>query len=172
VKPSREEATPSPGFAVAASSSALPDPTASLALLRGLLETQRFAVLSTRHRDGHPYASLVAFRVDAELRQLVFCTRRSTRKFANLEAEGRVALLIDDRSNDEAALQQAAAVTVLGACVEAHGAEREALSGWFLQRHPAMSAFVQSEDCAVIKVEVHVFTLVTRFQELIEFHLV
>lgn len=138
--------------------------------IRALVENQRFAVLSTRQDDGHPYASLVAFCVDADLKHLVFCTLRSTRKFANLAAEGRVALLIDNRSNDETDLQQAAAVTVLGACVEARGDERSTLSACFLNRHPAMSDFVRSPGCAVMKVDVRTYYLVTRFQNVIELH--
>lgn len=138
--------------------------------IRALLETQRFSVLSTHQNDGHPYSSLVAFCVDTDLKQLVFCTLRSTRKFANLEAEGRVALLIDNRSNDETDLQQAAAVTVLGRCAEAHGEEHRTLSHWFLNRHPAMADFVRSPGCAVMKVDVRSYYLVTRFQNVIELH--
>ena len=136
--------------------------------LRALVEAQRFAVLSTRQDDGHPYASLVAFSVDPDLKQLVFCTLRSTRKFANLEAEGRVALLIDNRSNDETDLQQASAVTVLGACAEAHGEERGTLSEWHLNKHPAMAEFVRTPGCAVMKVDVHSYYVVTRFHNVIE----
>jgi hypothetical protein len=98
------------------------------------------------------------------------CTLRSTRKFANLEADGRVALLIDNRSNDETDLQQAAAATVLGSCVEAHGEERSNLSQCFLERHPAMANFVRSPGCAVMRVDVRSYYLVTRFQNVIALH--
>ena len=135
-----------------------------------LVDAMRYAVLSTRRDDGHPYASLVAYRINKDLTQLVFCTLRSTRKFANLEAEGRVALLIDNRSNDTADLQQAAAVTVLGACAEARGDERLRLSDWFLQRHPGMADFVKSPGCAVMKMNVRSYYLVTRFQNVVELH--
>lgn len=138
--------------------------------IRALVENQRFAVLSTRQDDGHPYASLLAFRAKTDLRQLVFCTLRSTRKFANLEAEGRAAILIDNRSNDETDLQQAAAVTVLGECAEAQGEERNELSEWFLERHPAMAEFVSSPGCAVMRLDVRSYYLVTRFQNVIELH--
>ena len=138
--------------------------------IRALVESQRYAVLSTRQDNGHPYANLVAYSVNEELKQLVFCTLRSTRKFANLVAEGRVALLIDNRSNNETDLQQAAAVTVLGACAEALGEERRALSAWFLERHPTMADFVRSPGCAVMKMEVRSYYLVTRFQNVIEIH--
>ena len=138
--------------------------------IRALVENQRFAVLATRQDNGAPYANLVAFSVDRDLKQLVFCTLRSTRKFANLEAEGRIALLIDNRSNDETDLQRAAAVTVLGSCTEAHGQEREELSQCFLARHPALADFVRSAGCAVMKVEVRSHYLVTQFQNAIELH--
>jgi len=138
--------------------------------IQALVKAQRFAVLSTRQDDGHPYASLVAFCASPDLKQLVFCTLRSTRKFANLEAEGRVALLIDNRSNDESDLQQAAAVTVVGACAEAHGEERTFLTDCFLVRHPTMAEFVKSPGCAVMKVDVRSYYLVTRFQNVIELH--
>ena len=137
---------------------------------RALLDSQRFAVLSTRESDGHPYASLVAFCVAPNLKQIVFCTLRSTRKFANLEAEGRVALLIDNRSNEETDLQEAAAVTVLGVCEEAKGDERSALANCFLTRHPAMAGFLRSPGCAVMRVDVRSYYLVTRFQNVIELH--
>lgn len=136
--------------------------------LQALVKAQRFAVLSTRQDDGHPYASLVAFCASSDLRQMVFCTLRSTRKFANLEAEGRVALLIDNRSNDETDLQQAAAVTVVGACTEARGEEGAALSDCFLERHPTMADFVRSPGCAVMKVQVRSYYLVTHFQSVVE----
>lgn len=138
--------------------------------IRALAENQLFAVLSTRRDDGHPYASLVAFCVNTDLKQLVFCTLRSTRKFSNLEAEGRVALLIDNRANDEVDLQQAAAVTVLGTCAEAQGDERHTLSGCFLKRHPGMADFVRSPGCAVMKVDVRSYYLVTHFQNVVELH--
>jgi hypothetical protein len=138
--------------------------------IRALVEAQRYAVLSTRQGDGHPYANLVAFRVNPDLEQLVFCTLRSTRKFANLEAEGRVALLIDNRSNDAADLQQAAALTVLGECAEARGEERGDLGDLFLERHPLMAEFVRSPGCAVMRVDVRSYYLVTRFQNVVELH--
>jgi nitroimidazol reductase NimA-like FMN-containing flavoprotein (pyridoxamine 5'-phosphate oxidase superfamily) len=135
-----------------------------------LLETQRYAVLSTRQEDGHPYASLVAFSASEDLTRIVFCTLRTTRKYANLSADGRVALLVDSRSNEEADLQRAAAVTVLGECQEARGGQRAALSEQLLARHPAMTDFVRSPDCAVMAVDVRSYYLVTQFQNVIELH--
>lgn len=136
--------------------------------ISALMQTQRFAVLSTRQDDGHPYANLVAFCVSADLRHVIFCTLRSTRKFENLASDSRIALLVDNRSNDETDLQQAAAVTVLGACVETQGQHRASLVDQFLERHPAMADFLKSPGCALMDVDVRSYYLVTRFQNVIE----
>jgi hypothetical protein len=139
--------------------------------VRALLEGQRFAVLSTREEGGQPYASLLAFWGSPDLKEMVFCTLRATRKYGNLSSDGRVALLIDNRSNEETDLQEAAAVTVLGDCAEVRGEERAALAEAFLLRHPGLAEFVESPGCAVMKVEVRSYYLVTRFQNVVELHI-
>ena len=71
-----------------------------------LLRAQSLAVLSTQ-QEGQPYASLVAFASNDDLTRLYFATTRSTRKFANIMKDSRVAMLIDNRSNNPADFQQA-----------------------------------------------------------------
>jgi hypothetical protein len=138
--------------------------------LQELMTDQNYAVLSTRRDDGQPYASLVAFWASEDLREVVFCTLRSTRKFANLIAEGRVALLVDSRSNRDVDLQLAAAATVLGSCQEAEGEERSRLARCFLEKHPGLTDFLKSPGCAVMRLDVRSYYLVTRFQNVIELH--
>ena len=67
--------------------------------LQLFLASQRLAVLAT-HQEGQPHTSLVAFGVTPDLREIVLATPRTTRKFTNLLADDRVALLFDNRSND------------------------------------------------------------------------
>ena len=67
--------------------------------IRNLLSSQKLAVLST-HSNGAPYASLVAYTADDALDFLLFATPRTTRKFANLSAEPRVALLVHNSRNE------------------------------------------------------------------------
>lgn len=136
--------------------------------LRTLLSTQRFGVLSTRQEDGRPYASLVAFAATADLTRLVFATLRTTRKHANLVADGRVAFLVDDRENRETDLQRASALTALGSASEARGAEHAELSGLFLARQPEMADFLGLPDCAVMRLDVQTYLLVSRFQRVVE----
>lgn len=86
--------------------------------VRDLFESQRLAVLST-HRGGQPYANLMAFVATEGLKHLVFATTRSTHKYANLEADTGVAVLVDSRSNREADFHSAIAVTATGRAQEA-----------------------------------------------------
>jgi nitroimidazol reductase NimA-like FMN-containing flavoprotein (pyridoxamine 5'-phosphate oxidase superfamily) len=138
-------------------------------LLRDLLSTQKFAVLST-HGAGQPYASLVAFASDEELRALYFVTARSTRKFANLESDGRVALLVNSSANREDDLHAAMAVTVVGRAAESRGAEKEAALALYLRKHPWLEDFARAPTCALVKVAVRTFVLVKNFQHVMELH--
>ena len=82
-------------------------------LIRELFESQKLAVLGTQN-EGQPYANLVAFAPSDDLKSLYFVTARATRKYANIEADARVTVLIDNRSNEDADFSQAAAVTATG----------------------------------------------------------
>jgi nitroimidazol reductase NimA-like FMN-containing flavoprotein (pyridoxamine 5'-phosphate oxidase superfamily) len=86
-------------------------------ILKGLFSSQKLAVLST-HRDGQPYASLVAFVASDDLRQIYFATPNTTRKYANLMADSRVAFLIDSRLNEESDIHAAMATTAMGSARE------------------------------------------------------
>ena len=131
--------------------------------LRDVLASQRFCVLAT-HGQGQPYGSLVAFAETDDLKQLVFVTNRDTRKFLNLSAEPRVALVIDSRSNSESDLKNAIAVTALGPAREAAGSDRERLAGVYLAKHPTLAEFIGSPQMAICSVQVEDF-VVARFNE-------
>lgn len=135
--------------------------------LRDLMAVQRVAVLATHH-EGLPHASLVAFVVADDLRDVVFATSRATRKFTNLSEDARVALVIDNRTNQETDFQEAIAVTVSGKASEV---SPEDYTGWlerYVQRHPCLQAFAQSPACALVRVHVEKYNLVERFQNVTE----
>jgi len=138
-------------------------------ILRDLLASQRLAVLATHDDDGQPYASLMAFAATDDLKQLLIPTARSTRKYANLVADPRVALLIDSRSNQSADIHRAVAVTVMGEAEEIEGTERDRLVNLYLSKHPHLEEFVRSPSCALIRVRVARYYLVSKFQEVMEF---
>ncbi|MBW2471717.1 MAG: pyridoxamine 5'-phosphate oxidase family protein, partial [Deltaproteobacteria bacterium] len=79
--------------------------------LQNLCTSQKLAVVSTQS-DGQPYASLVAFVASDDLRHIYFVTARTTRKFANLTREPRLAVLINSSTNEESDFHEAISITV------------------------------------------------------------
>ncbi|MGD2176706.1 MAG: pyridoxamine 5'-phosphate oxidase family protein [Anaerolineae bacterium] len=146
------------------------DPEKIKAILGELFQDQQLAVLATREEDGQPYASLMAFAASDDLRQLFLVTSRFTRKYANLSTDPRVSLLIDSRSHQSADIHRAVAVTVLGEAEEVRGAERDHLLAHYLAKHPHLESFATSPSCALLRVRVKSYYLVSRFQEVVELH--
>jgi len=138
-------------------------------IVQSLLNSQRLAVLSTL-MSGRPYSNLIAFAATDDLREIFFATTRATRKFANLRAEPRVSLLIDNRSNQETDFGEASAVTVLGTAEELLGSERERYLQLYLKKHPYLEDFVTAPTCALIRVKVEKYIMVTQFQEVREIY--
>ena len=138
-------------------------------ILQKLCAGQPLAVLAT-DAGSRPYASLVAVTVTPDLRQLYFATLRATRKWANLARNHHVSLLIDNRSNQVTDFSRAAAATVIGTAEELSGAELETGLAIFLRRHPHLAEFTASPSCALFRVRISSIYLVTRFQNVMEFH--
>ena len=137
--------------------------------LRRLLR-ERLAVLST-HDEGQPYASLVAFAATEDLTRIVFATSRPTRKYANLSADARVALLVDSRRNEESDFHRAEAVTVIGTVAELTGDERDRYLPLYLDKHPALADFVGAPTCALLCITVERYIRVKNFQRVSELRL-
>ena len=139
----------------------------TLELIGDLLHTQKLAVLSTQNH-GQPYCNLIALAATADLKYLLFATTRATRKYANLMADPRVALLVDNRKNEVADFTDAAGLTALGKAWELQGLERQQFLKIYLEKHPNLEAFVANPDCALLRVKVDKYIVVTRFQEVRE----
>jgi nitroimidazol reductase NimA-like FMN-containing flavoprotein (pyridoxamine 5'-phosphate oxidase superfamily) len=138
-------------------------------VLHDLLATQNFGVLCTQGQ-GHPYGSVVCFATSDDLSRIWFSTTRSTRKFAFIQDDDRVAFVVDNASNRPADLFEAVAATGTGHARELTGAEREAASERYLSKHPHLKEFAASPNCALVEVTVGTFHVVTRFQEVVEIH--
>lgn len=139
-------------------------------LLGSLLKDQNLAVLST-DRSGHPYASLVGFWADDDLRYIYFVTTRATRKFEALTSNPRVAMLIDNRSNRFHDFRDAMAATALGEAHEISKEENPDTVKAYLEKHPHLADFIASPTSALVRVEVSAYYLVTQFQRVMELHL-
>jgi nitroimidazol reductase NimA-like FMN-containing flavoprotein (pyridoxamine 5'-phosphate oxidase superfamily) len=142
-----------------------------ISLVKDLCGTQRSAVLATQE-GSQPYLSLMAFAATPDLKTIIVATDRRTRKYANLMAEPRVALLIDNRSNTPADTQEAVAITVVGQAREAPPEERERFLRLFLSKHPHLEDFATSVTCALIAVQVSTYVVVQRFEEVQEMSMV
>jgi heme iron utilization protein len=145
------------------------DPAEDSKTLRELCGGQPFAALATDAGAG-PYVSLVAVTVTPDLRQVYFATPRATRKWNNLTANPKTALLMDNRSNQVTDFCRAAAATILGTAEELTGAARETGLSIHLTRHPYLTEFTASPSCALFRIKIERIYLVTRFQNVMEFH--
>ena len=145
-------------------------PAEHLPVLQELCRSQPLAVLAT-DAGSHPYASLVAVAVTEDLRHLYFATPRATRKWSNLTRNPQVSLLLDNRTNQVSDFRRSAAATLLGTSQELEGIDREEGLRVYLSRHPHLADFATSPSCALFKVQLDRIYLVTRFQNVMEFHL-
>ncbi len=138
--------------------------------IRGLFESQNLCVLST-HRSGQPYASLVAIYATEDLKHLFFVTPKATRKFDNLKVDPRVAILVNNSTNQVVDFHRAVSVTVVGDATEVVGSERQPILERYLIKHPHLEDFVRSPSCALVRVTAKSYFMVQNFQNVMELHL-
>jgi len=144
-------------------------PAEHLPILEELCRSQPLAALAT-DAGSHPYVSLVAVAVSEDLRHLYFATPRATRKWTNLTRNPQVSLLLDNRTNQVSDFRRAAAATLLGTAREIESETRYEGLRIYVSRHPHLVDFVASPSCALFHVQIDRIYLVTRFQNVMEFH--
>lgn len=135
--------------------------------IHDLFSAQKFAVLST-NKNGQPYSNLVAFASTPDIKTLYFATTRATRKYANISSDARVALFIDSRTNRSSDFSTAIAVSATGTTEELGRDERQQALEIYLAKHPELKDFVLSPTCALLKVTVSAYSVVSRFQNVQE----
>ena len=138
--------------------------------LEELFCKQNLAALST-HSDGQPYASLVAFNASDDLRHIYFVTPKTTRKYANLTADHRVAIMINSSTNQASDFHQAISVTAVGSAEEIGESEKRPILKQYLAKHPHLEEFVRAPSCALVGISVKTYFLVKNFQNVMELHL-
>ncbi len=134
-------------------------PINARAYVEGALQTKRFAVLATEH-DGQPHASFIAITPIGGFRQLIFATYRNTRKYRNLAHNSKVAVLIDSQSTNSSGLQEGFVLTAFGHAAEISAEESVAARRAHLDWHPDLESFLQSADCALVRVTVNEYQVV------------
>jgi nitroimidazol reductase NimA-like FMN-containing flavoprotein (pyridoxamine 5'-phosphate oxidase superfamily) len=120
--------------------------------LKELLAGEQVGVLSTEY-EGQPYASLIAYASTADLKNILFSTERSTRKYMNMSVNPKAAILIDNRTNKIEDIDKATAVTAMGVVEEVRGEEWENLSEVYLSKHPEFAGFLESAALMRLRVE-------------------
>ncbi|NYT01200.1 MAG: pyridoxamine 5'-phosphate oxidase family protein [Methanosarcinales archaeon] len=136
-------------------------------MISDLLGSQPLAVLATE-KGGQPYASLVAFAATPDLHSLIFATSRSTRKFANMQSSPHGALLVDNRTNHISDFRDGLAVTAAGKVGEVEDDKKEEMAAIYLRKHPHLAWFLQSPNLALMSLQVSSYTLVSKFQCVVE----
>ena len=133
-----------------------------------LLATQLVGVLATNQstptQSGQPYTSLMAFAHTPDLRYLVIATLKETQKHANLLQNACLSLLIDNRCNSVADYQQAIAISVIGRAEIIPVDALKQLQALFLAKHPQLQAFVTNPECALLRIAVECYRVVSEFQ--------
>ena len=139
----------------------------TLEKIKTLFDSQRLAVLSTQ-KNNQPYASLVAFAATDDLKQIVFLTPATTRKYDNLETHSKTAILVNDSVNRAADIYNAISVTGTGIAAVASKSEKQRLLEIYLNRHPHLEPFSKAPTTALIRIAVERYFMVYRFQNVVE----
>ncbi len=140
------------------------DRTALQSAIAGLLNGQRLAILATVSQES-PYCNLVSFTPSDDLQTIVFSTPRSTSKYANMLRNPNVSLLVDDRMRSGFGFTSGMAVTALGSVEFPAKQDEDALKGRHAARHAGLKDFIYSPECALVRVRVARYILVSSLHE-------
>jgi nitroimidazol reductase NimA-like FMN-containing flavoprotein (pyridoxamine 5'-phosphate oxidase superfamily) len=132
--------------------------------IRTIFNQQSFGVLSTQ-KQGRPYASLVGFHATEDLKNIIFLTPRTTRKFDHIVHCSNVAILVNNSRNQADDFFKAASVTATGVAQVPEGSRKETLLSFFLDRHPNLLKFSKDTTTALVCIRVSTYYLVNRFQD-------
>jgi nitroimidazol reductase NimA-like FMN-containing flavoprotein (pyridoxamine 5'-phosphate oxidase superfamily) len=146
------------------------DETSIREAVKRLLAKQKLACLATS-KSERPHTSLVAFAATADLKTILFATTKSSRKYAYLRANDRVSMLVDDRTNRITDFEEGTAITVIGRAKELDAHGKNTYLKLYVEQHPNLREFVESEQSSLFGVEVETYRVVTRFQHVDEFHI-
>jgi heme iron utilization protein len=138
--------------------------------LQQLLSSQKLGVLATQ-QGKNPYTNLIAFASSDDMRQIVFATARTTRKFENMISNTSVSFFIDNRSNKADDFRKAIGVTAVGSVRQIRKNKNSTMMKRYLKKHPQLASFIASKSCAFLCIDVKSIYVVERFQNVIEVHL-
>jgi uncharacterized pyridoxamine 5'-phosphate oxidase family protein len=135
------------------------DQNAMKELIKGALQTCRYAVLATEGA-GQPHTSLIAITPVENFSQLIFATYRNTLKYRNLTQNNKVAVLGEGEHVNTKGLKESVVLTIIGHTQEISNEGNEASFQAHLKQHPELESFMHSPDCALILVIVKSYQVV------------
>jgi general stress protein 26 len=130
-----------------------------------LLESQMLGVIAT-DMDGHPYANLVAFASTKDLKNIIFATSKNTTKYKNIKHNAKTSVLVDNRQNTPSDFEKSVSLTAFGEAKEII-INNTYYKKLYLDKHPKLMSFVNSSDCALIKIQIDRYQYVNKFQNII-----
>ena len=132
-----------------------------------VINSQSIAVLGTS-KDGEPYSCLVGFALTNDLTELVFATMRERLKYKHMIANPRVTLMIDDRNEQQSDFNDTTSITIVGSAEDTEGEDCAKYTSLLLARQPALTEFVSSSDCAVMRVAIDKIYVVSEFESVVK----
>lgn len=119
-----------------------------------MLRDNDMCVLATAGPEG-PYTSLMGYVWDPEQLRIYLLLRKGSAKYANIRAEPRVSLLIDDRVRHATAPHDGTqALSVSGMCAPmTEPDEAQRAQDLILARLPHLAAIAAYPDATVLRVE-------------------
>lgn len=128
--------------------------------IRALIQGRQSCVLATS-QDNQPHTSLMGFAPSDNCTTFFMATYRNTTKFANIQVNPRVSLLLDDRAAHPGRdRRETKALTVHGRAEILEDPEQcRAVADILRQRLPHLLDFLNGPDVAFIAVQAEDFLL-------------
>ena len=116
-----------------------------------LVQAQGHLVLATSS-EGQPHASLMSYCPSPDGREFWLATLPGTRKYANLCANPRASLLVDDRQGDRQGGAPSLALTIEAELSPFASPVDEVAARWaLLARHPELAGFLALDGVLVLR---------------------
>ena len=128
--------------------------------IRELIENNDLCVLATVAGTA-PHCSLMSYAAAEDVREIYMVTHKNTKKFANLEGNPGISLLIDSRETDQGERRHMArALTVTGVYEKVKDEPKNGeMRRRLLERHPHLKNFIDDPQAQFILVRVKAFQL-------------
>ncbi len=132
-------------------------------MVKDLVETQTRGVLATAGESG-AYASLMAYVSVNGGQGMAFATERDTQKYRNLGRDQDVAMLIDNRSDENTAPDDIMTATAIGSADPVLAECDDDMRGRLAESHPRLKQFLMEDNCVVFTLNVSTYRVVGHFQ--------